>query len=66
MVMSPLSSTSWQTTAFEWIVNLSRLGGRERESGWRERRLNSHRGHVRGRLLRRVHVGAAGAGCRLS
>ena len=24
-VMSPLSSTSWQTTAFEWIVNLSRL-----------------------------------------
>ena len=25
MVMSPLSSTSWQTTALEWIVNLSRL-----------------------------------------
>lgn len=25
IVMSPLSSTSWQTTAFEWIVNLSRL-----------------------------------------
>lgn len=23
--MSPLSSTSWHTTAFEWIVNLSRL-----------------------------------------
>ena len=26
MVISPLSSTSWQTTALEWIVNLSRLG----------------------------------------
>lgn len=25
MVISPLSSTSWQTTAFEWMVNLSRL-----------------------------------------
>jgi hypothetical protein len=25
IVMSPLSSTSWHTTAFEWIVNLSRL-----------------------------------------
>lgn len=25
IVMSPLSSTSWQTTALEWIVSLSRL-----------------------------------------
>lgn len=25
IVMSPFSSTSWQTTALEWIVNLSRL-----------------------------------------
>lgn len=25
IVMSPLSSTSWQTTALEWMVNLSRL-----------------------------------------
>jgi len=25
IVMSPFNSTSWQTTALEWIVNLSRL-----------------------------------------
>ena len=33
MVMSPLSSTSWQTTALEWMVNLSRLSAASAHGG---------------------------------
>lgn len=42
IVISPLSSTSWHTTALEWMVNLSRLssvfspglGGRGKETSY--------------------------------
>ena len=52
MVISPLSSTSWQTMAFEWSVNLSRL---QREvscwSGYHTEGDSQHIGGIEGKEI---------------